>query len=161
MKSKAKSGICFVVSIICFIIAFMQIPASESFKPTRISFYANDTYVSQGSTTGQPGLLAISNVMLWTGIIMGVIFLILAICFLASDNKSENSFEEAFQSSMFVDCPNCGEINTTKNEYCFKCHQRLSKSPLQNTTSNKWYCPVCGKENQGYVGTCGCGTRKP
>ena len=28
-------------------------------------------------------------------------------------------------------------------------------------TTGQWYCPNCGKPNQDYVGTCGCGTRKP
>ncbi len=27
--------------------------------------------------------------------------------------------------------------------------------------AKEWVCPNCGKENQSYVGTCGCGTRKP
>ena len=26
---------------------------------------------------------------------------------------------------------------------------------------NEWKCPNCGKINQNYVGTCGCGERKP
>ncbi len=26
---------------------------------------------------------------------------------------------------------------------------------------NEWKCPNCGRVNQNYVGTCGCGTKKP
>lgn len=28
-------------------------------------------------------------------------------------------------------------------------------------TRNEWKCPNCGKINQNYVGSCGCGTKKP
>lgn len=28
-------------------------------------------------------------------------------------------------------------------------------------TIGQWYCPNCGRPNQDYVGTCGCGTKKP
>lgn len=28
-------------------------------------------------------------------------------------------------------------------------------------TENEWKCPTCGKINQNYVGTCGCGQSKP
>lgn len=27
--------------------------------------------------------------------------------------------------------------------------------------TNEWACPQCGKINQNYVGTCGCGSQKP
>lgn len=27
--------------------------------------------------------------------------------------------------------------------------------------TNEWACPQCGKVNQNYVGTCGCGEEKP
>lgn len=28
-------------------------------------------------------------------------------------------------------------------------------------TRNEWKCPNCGKINANYVGSCGCGTKKP
>lgn len=28
-------------------------------------------------------------------------------------------------------------------------------------SANEWKCPKCGKINQSYVGTCGCGEKKP
>ena len=34
---------------------------------------------------------------------------------------------------------------------------KLEKEP----TENEWKCPKCGKINQNYVGTCGCGEIKP
>lgn len=171
MPKKSKAAISFVLSVICFIIAFIMIPASKSFEPTKITTYSVDgnhlsgeniiTHLSDGYTGGQPKLLEISNVVLWIGLITGTILLIYAIYSFATSKESAVSASDTSQSTMFVDCPNCGEANTVKNEYCFKCHQSLSNRPLSHTTGNKWYCPTCGKENQSYVGTCGCGTRKP
>ena len=40
----------------------------------------------------------------------------------------------------------------------------FNSNPVQaqyQATTGQWYCPNCGKPNQDYVGTCGCGTRKP
>ena len=31
----------------------------------------------------------------------------------------------------------------------------------QTVASNEWVCPKCGRKNQNYVGTCGCGEVKP
>lgn len=31
----------------------------------------------------------------------------------------------------------------------------------ENSVTNEWVCPKCGKHNADYVGTCGCGTVKP
>ena len=51
---------------------------------------------------------------------------------------------------------------------CFKCHTPLTnKENNQNKTynqtlnTNEWICPKCGRTNQNYVGTCGCGEVKP
>ena len=160
MSKESKGAVSLVIAIICYIIAFITVPASNSFKPTSVTFYANDTYLSQSYTQGQPKMLGISNVVLWVGLITGTILLIYAIYCFVTSKESKVSVDDSSQTPMFIDCPNCGEANTVKNEYCFKCHQRLSNRPLSHTTGNKWYCPNCGKENQSYVGTCGCGTRK-
>lgn len=35
-------------------------------------------------------------------------------------------------------------------------------TPIQQSKPNdSWYCPRCGKLNQGYVGSCSCGATKP
>ena len=34
-------------------------------------------------------------------------------------------------------------------------------APVRVPTANEWKCPQCGKINQNYVGTCGCGQGKP
>lgn len=36
-----------------------------------------------------------------------------------------------------------------------------SKPTTVEKDENTWECPNCGKINQNYVGTCGCGTLKP
>lgn len=171
MSKKSKATISFVMSVICFIVAFVTIPASKSFEPTKITMYSVDgnhisgenkiTHISDGYTSGQPKLLEISNIVFWIGLITGVILLIYAIYCLVTSAESECSVDDTFKNPMFIDCSNCGEANTAKNEYCFKCYQRISSRPISHSTGNKWYCPTCGKENQNYVGTCGCGTRKP
>ena len=43
------------------------------------------------------------------------------------------------------------------SEPIFKDEKPIPKTP----TENEWKCPKCGKINQNYVGTCGCGTNKP
>ena len=89
MKSKTKGGICLVVSVICFIIGFLMIPASESFKPTSVNIYANSTHLTEGYVGGQPKLLEISNIMLWVGIALGALFLILSIYYFVKKDTSK------------------------------------------------------------------------
>lgn len=36
-----------------------------------------------------------------------------------------------------------------------------STSSMVNSSGNEWRCPNCGKVNQSYIGTCGCGEEKP
>lgn len=38
--------------------------------------------------------------------------------------------------------------------------KRYAKSSYNDVTA-QWKCPNCGKLNASYVGTCGCGTRRP
>ena len=37
----------------------------------------------------------------------------------------------------------------------------MQKAPKSVPASGEWKCPKCGKINQNYVGTCGCGEVKP
>ena len=40
--------------------------------------------------------------------------------------------------------------------------QTYQSTPIKPiNSSDGWYCPKCGKYNQSFVGTCGCGTVKP
>lgn len=36
-----------------------------------------------------------------------------------------------------------------------------AQSVNPNPSVNEWKCPKCGSTNQNYVGTCGCGEKKP
>ena len=58
-------------------------------------------------------------------------------------------------------CPKCGNSNPANIRYCSNCScQKPNFEPISAQT-DVWQCPKCGKINQNYVGTCGCGTRKP
>jgi predicted RNA-binding Zn-ribbon protein involved in translation (DUF1610 family) len=59
-------------------------------------------------------------------------------------------------------CPKCGIINRGVNK-CSICGTAVSSSKLfaDADSYNVWICPKCGKKNHNYIGTCGCGTRKP
>ncbi len=59
-------------------------------------------------------------------------------------------------------CPKCGIINKGVNK-CSICGTAVSSSKLfaDADSYNMWICPKCGKKNHNYIGTCGCGTRKP
>ena len=80
-----------------------------------------------------------------------------------TSNNTENN-----ENSIFIICPNCGEHNGKNNVRCFKCHTPLTskannqnKAYNQTLNKNEWICPKCGRTNQNYVGTCGCGEVKP
>ena len=36
-----------------------------------------------------------------------------------------------------------------------------SNTPNSTVSAGEWKCPKCGKINQNYIGTCGCGEVKP
>lgn len=41
--------------------------------------------------------------------------------------------------------------------------ESAAQTPIKKATqpeSDEWKCPVCGRVNKNYVGTCGCGQRK-
>ena len=81
-----------------------------------------------------------------------------------SENTNVNSEENAEKDKpRFIACPKCGELNSSNNTKCFKCKTDLIEiiNKKETKTSNVWICPKCGRENQNYVGTCGCGEVKP
>lgn len=60
----------------------------------------------------------------------------------------------------------CGESNALETDKSLNnyiqngvnsIYSKLKKEPSEN----EWKCPKCGKINQNYVGTCGCGEVKP
>ena len=40
-------------------------------------------------------------------------------------------------------------------------HNNVPSAPEVSAGANEWKCPQCGGVNQNYVGTCGCGARRP
>ena len=64
---------------------------------------------------------------------------------------------------------NSGAYNDGTSLYCARCS--CEKPYVITGNSNKinksvhradvWICPNCGRENQNYVGSCGCGEVKP
>lgn len=62
-----------------------------------------------------------------------------------------------------VVCKNCHEQNNANNKFCIYCKYPLDapSAPQPQETINTWRCKNCGRVNQNYVGTCGCGEVKP
>ena len=60
----------------------------------------------------------------------------------------------------------CGAIISTDYRFCSKCGKKRDyaqpEGPVEVVVPvNGWKCSKCGAVNQDYVGTCGCGQRKP
>ncbi len=51
-------------------------------------------------------------------------------------------------------------VNTSSYQNVNDNNSKNNKSE-EKADSSSWKCPICGKVNQNYVGTCGCGTTKP
>ena len=62
-------------------------------------------------------------------------------------------------------CPKCGSRNRSNESVCFVCgttNPSAKKGSLRDIPKrNDWVCPECGTINAYYIGTCGCGRRKP
>ncbi|MDO4419496.1 MAG: hypothetical protein Q4B92_03940 [Ruminococcus sp.] len=52
------------------------------------------------------------------------------------------------------------ESNNIYNGSLFK-KMDENRAPKGQVATGEWKCPKCGKVNQNYVGTCGCGQIKP
>lgn len=66
--------------------------------------------------------------------------------------------ESAENSTLILQEMKKSETNSSKVESIFK-DTNTKNNALNNT--NSWKCTSCGRVNANYVGTCGCGTRKP
>lgn len=108
-----------------------------------------------------------------TGMMIAAFLEIIAIIFACAIQKVNASANKAFDSYITKEsrkktnvstkwlCPKCGNSNPTNIRYCSNCScQKPNFEPISAQT-DVWQCPKCGKINQNYVGTCGCGTRKP
>ena len=108
-----------------------------------------------------------------TGMMIAAFLEIIAIIFAGAIQKVNASANKAFDSYITKEsrektkvstkwlCPKCGNSNPANIRYCSNCScQKPNFEPISAQT-DVWQCPKCGKINQNYVGTCGCGTRKP
>lgn len=94
------------------------------------------------------------------------------------NSAGEQRYNIPYASDNSWTCPKCGIRNQDSINFCNSCgtrkinnystnnnYQRAANGapiPLISVpTVNEWKCPKCGRINQNYVGTCGCGTRKP
>lgn len=76
-----------------------------------------------------------------TSIVIGIIFWIIGSIFMLGAKSISKSALKEFEIT----------IHTTKSE-----NDRFRK-----VENDEWRCPNCGRINQHYVGTCGCGEMKP
>lgn len=108
-----------------------------------------------------------------TGMMIAAFLEIIAVIFACAIQKVNSSANKAFDSYITKEsrkktnvstkwlCPKCGNSNPANIRYCSNCScQKPNFEPISAQT-DVWQCPKCGKINQNYVGTCGCGTRKP
>lgn len=172
MKEKSGcSGALFVfLSIANFIFAYFAYRGEHSAKPAKVISIINGKMSSAGSLGGSSKAVEMYSTLFYIFIVLGIIFLILSIVMFCagesskSENTNVNSKENTEKDKpRFVECPNCGELNSSNNSKCFKCKTDLSAIIIKRQTvaSNEWVCPKCGRKNQNYVGTCGCGEVKP
>lgn len=68
------------------------------------------------------------------------------------DDTSNSTYNADIYSNKKID---------TKPIFSDKNTNSTSNSKHTTTHENEWVCPNCGSINQNYVGTCGCGTKKP
>lgn len=101
-------------------------------------------------------------------IIISALVLIAILCIIASEFSAiaqEKGFNSKryfwyvllfglFGAIMVVALP---DRNSEKLNQAKHINNSVSKTP----TANEWKCRKCGKINQNYVGTCGCGEIKP
>lgn len=74
-----------------------------------------------------------------------------------------------YQTETWI-CPECGTQNSMSISSCKVCFNKRPNSSDHSVsgstmptepTANEWKCPICGTINANYVGTCGCGQKRP
>lgn len=53
------------------------------------------------------------------------------------------------------------EMSATANESASSPSEEANAAEEREPSANEWKCPKCGKINQNYVSSCGCGETKP
>lgn len=74
--------------------------------------------------------------------------LIVALCAKTKENKSPYSQNNSWQENNY-------------NTALFRDKTLNDNRKAKIDSSKEWRCPNCGRINQNYVGTCGCGKTKP
>lgn len=172
MKEKSGcSGALFILAGIgSFICAYIAHRGEHSAKPAKVMSMINGKMTSAGSLGGSSKAVEMYSILFYIFIVLGIIFLILSIVMFCagesskSEDTNDNSKENIEKDKpRFIACPKCGELNSSNNTKCFKCKTDLTEiiNKKETKTSDVWICPKCGRENQNYVGTCGCGEVKP
>lgn len=114
------------------------------------------------------------------GMIISVFIEVIAIIFACAIKKYDSTAEQEYNKYRMINdssnqrnsswrCQKCGAYNDGTSLYCARCS--CEKPYVITGNSNKinksvhradvWICPNCGRENQNYVGSCGCGEVKP
>lgn len=155
-KNKRYASVASIImGILCFVLAFFSKQGANSSKGASITGYIGGKQVSSGTIGGNSDAVEFFEVLFYAFIIGGVFAIILGII-LAIIPASKSQNQSSTNSSIFIKCPICGENNGSNNTYCYKCRTLLNR----NNSSNTWFCTNCGKTNQSYVGTCGCGQQR-
>lgn len=114
------------------------------------------------------------------GMIIAVFIEVIAIIFACAMKKYDSTAEQEYNKYIMINdssnqrnsswrCQKCGTYNDGTSLYCARCSCEKPYVITGNSnTVNKnvhradvWICPNCGRENQNYVGSCGCGEVKP
>lgn len=90
--------------------------------------------------------------------------------FVRGGQKQKSIFDDENRKEEKYDwrCPCCEHLNSKTVTRCIQCGemkpqnvQRVNIIKKLPVDKQEWQFPNCGKVNQNYVGTCGCGTQKP
>ena len=92
--------------------------------------------------------ILIGSMFGWAFFIFDVVRSILILCHVINDNKKP------------VTHTNAQFMNTSESDQDIN-YDLFRQTPENPQAKMTWRCPVCGRTNQGYVGTCGCGQSKP
>lgn len=97
-----------------------------------------------GDLYGDEKSVAIFSLLIWLGISIGA-----SIALNIGKKKIFNYFSYSPETNTY-----------TANTYTPPIFKD-SNTPTSTPSAGEWKCPKCGKINQNYIGTCGCGEVKP
>lgn len=101
-----------------------------------------------GDLYGDEKSVAIFSLSIWIGVSIGASIAL---------SIGKKKIIEYFSDTSSVVNHNSTYMTTPSTSPIFK----DSNTPIVKPSGDEWKCPKCGKINQKYVGTCGCGQLKP